>query len=308
MAVVVFVHGIAQERKLQGELEREWLPSLATGLARAGYEALAAQSWNAAEGRRGDLNAAMALYGDLFLKPDQQGDAAESADPVLADHLSLEWLERAATRGSHPRQQETAARELAHATGMIGEETQAAGAVLRSAISGLSRLRFFAPHGMAFASAFVNRALAQVTTYLADPKIRAEAQGRVLALVGPETRVIVAHSLGTVVAFEAIHRLTDPLPLLVTLGSPLGLNTIIYQKLRPQPPTFPPVVQRWVNLADSDDFIAAEPNLTPLFGAGIPGAAAFEGAWTVDNGASPHDATFYLRHEQTARPIGSVLA
>ena len=84
--------------------------------------------------------------------------------------------------------------------------------MVRSAISGLSRLRFFAPRGMALAATFINRALSQVTTYIADPQVREEAQQRVLALVGPETRAIVAHSLGTVVAFEAIHRLNQPLP------------------------------------------------------------------------------------------------
>jgi hypothetical protein len=262
---------------------------------------------NATENRRGDLDARMAFYGDLFLRADQQGDGAESPDRLLADQLALEWLERAATRSSQPRQKETAGRELAHTTGDIGKEVQGAGAVLRSAINGLSRLRFFAPQGMAFASTFINRTLSQVSRYIAEPGIREEAQQRVLALIGQETRAIVAHSLGTVVAFEAIHRLNIRLPLLVTIGSPLGLDTIIYQKLKPQPPSFPPVVQRWVNLADADDFIAAEPNLTPLFGAGIPGTAAFEGAWTVDNGASPHDARFYLRHAQTARPMAAFL-
>jgi ATP-dependent exoDNAse (exonuclease V) alpha subunit len=64
-----------------------------------------------------------------------------------------------------------------------------------------------------------------------------------------------------VVAYEAAQRMTQPLPLLLTLGSPLGLQTIVYQRLRPQPPGFPPKVRRWVNIADRNDFIAAEPDL-----------------------------------------------
>jgi hypothetical protein len=80
-------------------------------------------------------------------------------------------------------------------------------------------------------------------------------------------------------------RLAQPLLLLVTLGSPLGLRTIVYEQLRPQPPGFPPQVARWVNIADRDDFVAAAPDLTRLFATGQPAKAVLEGGWTVDNGA-----------------------
>ena len=33
----------------------------------------------------------------------------------------------------------------------------------------------------------------------------------------------------------------------------------------------------------------------------------FEGGWTIDNGAEPHRATFYLTKQQTARPVGHTL-
>ena len=91
------------------------------------------------------------------------------------------------------------------------------------------------------------------------------------------------------------------------MGSPLGLQTIIYQRLQPQPPGFPQNVQRWVNVADHDDFIAAEPNLEGLFRAGIPAGAVFEGGYTVDNGAEPHNADFYLGKAQVGKPVGEVL-
>ena len=99
-----------------------------------------------------------------------------------------------------------------------------------------------------------------------------------------------------------------PLPLLVTLGSPLGLDTIIYPKLRPQPPTYPPKALRWVNIADSDDFVAAEPDLTKFFSNGIPSTASFEGAHTVDNGAKPHNVDFYLTKAQVGKPVGETLS
>ncbi|MBV8278676.1 MAG: hypothetical protein JO170_25920 [Verrucomicrobia bacterium] len=71
--------------------------------------------------------------------------------------------------------------------------------------------------------------------------IRHEALKTVLDLAGPDTKVIIGHSLGSVVAYEA-HLVRDPIPLLVTIGLPLGLDTIVYPRLRrqlafPRPPT-----------------------------------------------------------------------
>jgi hypothetical protein len=98
----------------------------------------------------------------------------------------------------------------------------------------------------------------------------------------------------------------QPLPLLLTIGSPLGLQTIIYQRLKPQPPKFPENVQRWVNVADRDDFIAAEPDLAGLFSAGIPDSAVFERDYTVDNGAEPHNSYFYVTKAQVGKPVGEI--
>ena len=80
---------------------------------------------------------------------------------------------------------------------------------------------------------------------------------------------MIGHSLGSVVAYESAHRLTRPLPLLVTLGSPLGLRTIVNDRLRP-PPSFPLQVARWLNVADREDVVAAEPDLRPLFARDAP--------------------------------------
>ena len=78
-------------------------------------------------------------------------------------------------------------------------------------------------------------------------------------------------------------------------------------RLRPQPPAFPPNVRRWVNIVDRDDFIAAEPDLRGLFSAGMSSDAVFEAGYTVDNGADPHSAGFYLGKAQLGKPVGEVL-
>ena len=99
-----------------------------------------------------------------------------------------------------------------------------------------------------------------------------------------------------------------PLPLLLTIGSPLGLETIIYQRLRPQPPSFPPRVKRWVNVADREDYVAAEPDLRPMFSDGMPAAAMFESRFTVDNGAQPHNADFYVSKAEVGKAVGEAVS
>lgn len=307
MAEIVLVHGIDQQQKSADKLESAWLPALAGGVRDAGFADVADRIWRNA-GKPGSIETRMAFYGSLFLVPGQQGDdPAEftSEEAQFAQVLALEWLKRAAGRASKRKVRETGEFELAYVTRQMGTE-QGAGSVVRGAIGSLGKISWFAPFGMGFAERFVNRSLAQVTRYLTNDTIRSAALESVFKLIGPETKILIGHSLGSVIAYEAAHLMNKPLPLLLTLGSPLGLQTIVYQRLRPQPPRFPPAVRRWVNIADRDDFIAAEPDLGGLFHAGIPASASFEGGYTVDNGADPHNSDFYLGKAQIGREVGEM--
>jgi len=90
----------------------------------------------------------------------------------------------------------------------------------------------------------------------------------------------------------------------LTLGSPLGLETIVYERLVPQPPSYPRDVARWANIADLDDLIAADPNLAPRF---VPPPAGRLESMLVRN-TSPHAATDYLATPEVGRPVGETLA
>jgi hypothetical protein len=309
MAAIVLVHGIAQEQKSADTLEEEWLPDLAGGVRTAGFPEIADRLYRLRSGPDG-IDARMGFYGDLFLKEGQQGLEPEELSPLewaLAEQLAMEWTARTASRSADERSRRAASQELAQLEQTAGEE-QGARAAARSAINSLARIRWFAPFGMGFAARFVMRSLAQVTRYLSDDALREHALARVQALVTSGTQVLIGHSLGSVVAFEAAQRLDDPLPLLITMGSPLGLHTVVYDRVRPQPPRFPLAVRHWVNVADRNDIVAAEPDLTPLFGSTVPPGAVLESGYTVDNGARPHQADFYLTKGQVGRPIGALLS
>jgi hypothetical protein len=309
MATIVLVHGIAQEQKSADTLEEEWLPDLAGGVRTAGFPEIADRLYRLRSGP-GGIDTRMAFYGDLFLRGGQQGvEPEEFSGPelALAEELAMEWMARAASRSADEKSRRAASQELAQLRQMAGEE-QGVRAAARSAINGLARIRWFAPFGMGFASRFVMRSLTQVTRYLSDDSLREQALARVHALLTPGTQVMIGHSLGSVVAFEAAQMFDHPLPLLITIGCPLGLHTVVYERVRPQPPRFPPAVHHWVNIADRNDIVAAEPDLTPLFGPTAAPGAVLEGGYTVENGTKPHQADFYLTKAQLGRPIGALLS
>jgi pimeloyl-ACP methyl ester carboxylesterase len=96
-------------------------------------------------------------------------------------------------------------------------------------------------------------------TYLSDvdSSRRLSARREVATLIGEHRpRVVLAHSLGSVVAFEALH--TYPrlsVDLLVTLGSPLAMAGTVLERLA-VPHARPAGVRQWVNVADVGDLAA----------------------------------------------------
>jgi len=259
----------------------------------------------------GFVTARMVFYGDLYEREGVQGSAGSLADLTPAEVAQAEefarvMLIRAARVAARPADREAAQGELARLEGSLGEE-QGLGNVARSTVNALTRVRWFAPFGMALAQRFVIRSLVQVTRYLNEPELRDRVQARVTEHLGPDTKVLIGHSLGSVVAYEAACRYDGALPLLVTLGSPLGIRNVVYERLVPQPPRFPAPVQRWVNVAAEDDIVAVVPDLKDLFFTDIPAACVFEPHVTVENGSAPHDATHYLVKSAVGRPVADAL-
>jgi len=66
------------------------------------------------------------------------------------------------------------------------------------------------------------------------------AQHCVEKVITDQTRVLVGHSLGTVVAYEALCAHPEwPVRTFVSLGSPLGISILIFELLRPAPEGHP---------------------------------------------------------------------
>ena len=312
MAAIVLVHGIDHQSESADLIENHWLPALAGGVRLAGRGDLADRLWPP-RSRPDSIECRAAYYGGLFRAPDQQGTGEDPRDwtpeqTALAEALALEWLEHVAERapaGSADAEQARLALDIAREPARAG--AMGRGNVLRQALKTLARVSWLANTGMYVAERLFLTSLAQVTSYLTDEATRAETREAVLGLVTPDTRAIVGHSLGSVVAYECAHLLTHPLPLLVTLGSPLGLRTIVADRLRP-PPSFPPRVAAWLNVANREDVVAAEPDLRPRFARDVPAPSRFEGVWYSEPGKDPHRAETYLGRVAVGRAVIEALA
>ncbi|MEW2387862.1 hypothetical protein AB0933_05815 [Streptomyces venezuelae] len=279
MARVVCVHGIGQQHVGERQLYASWRPALADGLTRAAAPPLA------------EKDVTCVFYGDLFRPPgrtlsvqDPPLDASDIAEGLESELLLQWWAEAART--------DTAvlppdARTLARTPRAV-----------QRALNALSRSRFFAD--VALRSLVLD--LKQVRAYLTDPAVRVEVQRRVAAAVTDDTRVVVGHSLGSVVAYEALCAHPEwPTRALLTLGSPLGIRHLVFDRLRVgvdgRPGDWPGRVEHWTNIADAGDVVALVKDLRPLFGERVRGHL-------VHNGSKAHDVSRYLCTEEAGRAVG----
>ena len=275
MAQVVAVHGIGQQFHNKDKILSAWLPAITGSFELVDHVE--------------PVSVEIAFYGDLYRR---QGTMASAPSALSADNRSdyetallIElWTEAARTN-----------------TGVVPPDAETMLYVpdsVRRACNALAGIPFIS--GMVSRTAilwFVN----QVYRYFHEPELRAEARRRVAAKVGPDTRVMVAHSLGSVVAYEELCAHPEwPVNTFITLGSPLGIRNLIFHRLDPAPSDgvggWPSCIHTWTNVSARGDIVALERRLSSLFGARVTDIA-------VDNAWDAHDAERYLTAKEVAEAI-----
>nr|WP_157529353.1 serine peptidase [Kibdelosporangium sp. MJ126-NF4]CEL22986.1 hypothetical protein [Kibdelosporangium sp. MJ126-NF4]CTQ90125.1 hypothetical protein [Kibdelosporangium sp. MJ126-NF4] len=130
----------------------------------------------------------------------------------------------------------------------------------RQLISGMASFGGFA--AVPF-QAFAMLVMRDATTYLGKRHAAKRQRARdtvAKSIRDSGARVVLAHSLGSVVAYEALWAYPElEVDLLVTFGSPLGIRGFVFDRLEPRPDRpgkRPPGVRRWVNIADPGDVCA----------------------------------------------------
>jgi hypothetical protein len=289
MAVVVGIHGIAQQFRGGYQLGDVWFNGIRDGLVAADHAQVA--------GSLTPGDARVAFFGDLFRGPGTMaaGEPRYSAADVQAgverDLLAV-WYEAAVAHEP----------ALAPPEGAMGPG-QAAVQVMLNRVSRSKTFTRVAER------AFIGN-LKQVNAFLTDPGVKQNVLGRVREQVSGDTRVVIGHSLGSVVAYEYLCRdRPGSVELLVTLGCPLGIANVVFDRLTPPPSggvgAWPGGVAGWVNVADPDDIVALRKDLAPLFPGPAPGLAVVDRL--VDNGEQPHAIDRYLNSRQTGSALGDAL-
>ncbi len=157
---------------------------------------------------------------------------------------------------------------------------------------------------MAANTAAFDRTVDMVTTMVARPDLAERVRERFAAVVTDDTRVVVGHSLGSVVAYRGLANGFDPgVHTLVTLGSPLG-SPMVFDTLVPAPTgglgAWPGGVARWVNVAAVGDKAAHVARLAERFGPEVEDRL-------VDNGHRAHDPEPYLNNPVTGGAVARAL-
>ena len=277
---MVAVHGIAQQYRGSNSLQSEWLPALRDGFSLARVPL------------PDENDVAFAFYGNLF-RPrgtmsltDPPYDATD-VDAWEAELLEAWWREAARVDPQVPSPE---------AKTMVRTPN-----VVQRALYALSNSRFF---GGLTERAMIG-ALKQVHLYMTDDAINAAVQACVSSVIQHDTRVVIGHSLGSVVAYEALCTHPEwPVKRLVTLGSPLGWPNLVFDRLKPPPSNgigvWPSALQSWINIADMGDVVALVKSLRGHFGDRVDDVL-------IDNGAEAHDVKSYLSAEETGRAIAGGL-
>jgi hypothetical protein len=279
MARIVVVHGIGQQNEGELTLHDCLFPALEQGVMRAGGSV-----------QPGDV--LFASYGDFFrpqaevLAPVPYFDA-EDVEEGYESQLLLALWQRAASVDPHvvPPEAEVLARTPVWAS---------------RALAALSRSRFLAD----LSDRLLIGDLKQVHRYFTDRDLRPKIRGAVADSIADDTSVVVGHSLGSVVAYEVLCAVSGPAVSFVTLGSPLGLPNLVFDRLEPKPRPpgegirgqWPGRVRTWTNIADSGDVVAAVEDLRPLFGDAIRQIR-------VNNSSQAHDMRPYLTEKLTGASI-----
>ncbi len=150
--------------------------------------------------------------------------------------------------------------------------------------------------------------LRDVNDFLFKPDRRAVMEASLLERLknGGGPFVVVAHSQGTMIAYNVLRQL-DPaqyeISLFVTIGSPLGLKEV-QDNLRDWSGgklPFPPCVKRWVNVADRLDPVAFDSDISNDFEGNIENSSSI--GLNRDSPRHPHSSSGYLRTAEVRKPV-----
>lgn len=249
---LVFIHGRAQQKKDSIALKAEWIASFREGLAKSGLKLPIAET-----------DVRFPYYGDTLDQLVSGADPADAAKVIIRGPESQAEKEFILSVLEEVRKKAgiTEAEVDAEIPAQVVERGPLNWGWVQGILKVIDRK---VPFGSGASVALFTK---DVFQYLTRTGISTAIDTGVLAAIQPnEPTVVVAHSLGTVVAYNILRRegkaLGWNIPLFVTVGSPLGVTKI---RQSVSPTKFPECVKSWYNAFDERDVVALYPLKDPHF-------------------------------------------
>ncbi len=281
---LVFVHGMRQEGQDPHVLRAAWLTALQRGWSAAGLAPLSVDPEMPFYGDELDrLTRELAMPGGTI----QRGGASE---PSATERALMREFAIANDIGEAEIRAELVDAEVINRGPANWAWVQATARALENRIPGFRTLGV--------------RLVQQVDAYLNRPHITQAVDAIVSRTLSGDPAVVVAHSLGTIVTYRLLRAAEHSFrtPLIVTLGSPLGINAV-RDRIRPPQLAVPDGVGHWLNVADKRDYVALYPMLD-----GSSFTGGIENLVDIHNGhADPHAITDYLTDARIGCAIHTAL-
>ncbi len=130
--------------------------------------------------------------------------------------------------------------------------------------------------------------------------------------------LLIAHSMGTIVAYEVLHDFAEEFSIntFVTIGSPLGLPVVVSRIYADQNRQLPQekklrapdnIRHKWYNLSDTEDMVALDPTLADDYEANKSGIRAKDisvfNDYEMNGERNPHKSFGYLRTPEMAKIV-----
>lgn len=244
MNKIVLIHGRSQQGKPEQQLKELWIDHLEKGFKKAGLTLSS------------DTEIVFPYYGDLLIDEIKASKSAststvargngEEIDPSIqfAIEFYSQLLENA---GENP------AALLSAQPGESAERGIQNWGIIR-------RLARALDNGGRLGEFTLQNATSDVFYYLNDSQVRHAVNDKVLKSFDSDTKIVIGHSLGSVVAYNVLSDSACPSNIrsLITLGSPLGLRAV---KNKLSHPIRKPIKLNgpWYNFFDPVDIVALRP-------------------------------------------------
>ena len=301
MATIVLIHGINNQDNSKENIEKTWRKAIIQGTQAAGLSLSE------------EITFVAAFYGDILFqetkswqknKASSQPMSTESPDEDYADaNIASLYIAFQEKYGISDKQ---ITKEL-DATDQVQSHQRQAKGIHKRWLKAIARVleKTIPSASKGLAETFLRQAAA----YLYKPGLKQSIDELVMtqimdSLSNEDSVVIISHSLGTIIAYDLMRRLKNRanVNLLLTAGSPLGIE-IVRKRLGP-PLVCLPNVRKWVNVSDTEDFVALKPEIT----ATTFGCDQVINIDEIDNGdENAHDILKYLIHGRVVEQIVSSL-